>query len=296
MNNLSFLDPRRRHEQNGAMGNFTDFYRCLAYSSQTRSKPRPWLALLGHYLAQALGVPNAGLGYIFYGYAKWIDNTLDEGELSEKEALAFLARQARIVLGDARPVGHFEEVGSFIRGYLRSAAGRPLAPYWFDLMQSFELDARRKNKFLPARLLDRRHRLLGTACVRIVSTLLAGSARPVRSMLGPLARLYIHTDTLLDLTADLEEGYVNIPRQILDACRIRCVQELNDRKEHVFRQHCFRAWMKKKLLGLREDHSRVWVQIPAFPSLPMRLSIRRFCRKKWSGIQRLEHQWAVARV
>ena len=176
--------------------------------------------------------PRVEDAYRAYAYFRWVDDTLDAGDSSglgeagASERLAFLERQksllAQCLRGeapqDASPqenllvelVQNDQEKGSSLRAYLR------------NLMRVMDFDARRRGRLISQAELNQYTHWLAVAVSECMHHFIGHGSFAPRDEARPLAVSAAHIIHMLrDTYDDMQAGYFNIPREVVEGSQIR---------------------------------------------------------------------------
>jgi phytoene/squalene synthetase len=160
--------------------------------------------------------------YRAYAYFRWVDDTLDQGGLSEPQRLAFVARQQVLIercyrgdwprhLADEERmlvdlIADDAENGSGLRAYIR------------NMMAVMAFDAGRRGRLISAEELNSYTRWLATAVTEAMHHFIGQRCRSPHDETRHLAVIGAHiTHMLRDTLEDAEAGYYNIPREVVEA-------------------------------------------------------------------------------
>jgi phytoene/squalene synthetase len=194
--------------------------------------------------------------YRAYAYFRWVDDHLDEGGLSAAERMAFVERQGRLVEELYRGgspetispeslsaeermlatlVKHDREPDSGLQSYIR------------HMMAVMAFDAERRGRLISEAELRAYTRWLAVAVTEALHYFIGSRCGAPRCEFRYLAAMGAHvTHMLRDTLEDVEAGYVNIPREAVEAAGIR--------PDDVDSPAC-RAWVKRRV-ELARNHFR----------------------------------------
>jgi phytoene/squalene synthetase len=191
-----------------------------------------------------------------YAYFRWIDDILDAdepasavaGEAERTRRLEFLERQQRLLGGclDGDPAGavspHEAMLVELVE-HARPALG-PLETYLRNMMQVMQFDVRRRGHLISQEELSDYTRWLATAVTEAMHYFLGNGAAAPRDGTRYLAVSGAHILHMLrDTDKDLESGYFNIPREVLEAGSIG---------PHDVGSDAYRAWVAARVELARE--------------------------------------------
>ncbi|HET9590832.1 MAG TPA: squalene/phytoene synthase family protein [Anaerolineales bacterium] len=186
--------------------------------------------------------------YRAYGYFRWMDDILDTESGTGAERTAFLARQESLLEkcyrgempGDANIqesmlvelVRHDQEKNSGLQFYLR------------NMMQVMDFDARRRGRLISQVGLNEYTRWLASAVMECIHYFIGHDDFAPHDETRYLAVSAAHiTHMLRDTFADLQAGYYNIPREVLEEDHI-APQDV--------RSDAYRSWVKSRVQLARE--------------------------------------------
>jgi phytoene/squalene synthetase len=186
--------------------------------------------------------------YRAYGYFRWVDDTLDAESMTGAERGAFIQRQKSLLekcyrgeilwdvdlqeqmLVDLIQSDH--EIDSGLKSYLR------------NMMQVMEFDTRRRGGLISQVELNEYTRWLATAVTDNLHHFIGHGEFAPRDETRYLAVSAAHiTHMLRDTSDDLQAGYYNVPREVLEINRIG-VQDVGS--------DAYRNWVKSRVQLARE--------------------------------------------
>lgn len=181
--------------------------------------------------------------YRAYAYFRWVDDRVDQDNLTRAERLAFLARQREIVgrcYRGERPSGLLPEeqmAAELIHGDCCAASG--LRTYIHEMMAVMAFDAERRGRPVTAAELDGYTRSLATAVTEVLHHFIGHHCFSPPDDSRYLAVTGAHiTHLLRDTVEDTAAGYFNIPREYLETHGIAAGD---------FDHDLFRAWVKQRV-------------------------------------------------
>ena len=186
--------------------------------------------------------------YRAYAYFRWVDDILDAESTSGPERSAFLDRQKSLLekcyRGESFPdatieekmlvelVQHDHEKNSGLQTYLR------------NMMQVMDFDAKRRGSLISQVELNEYTRWLATAVMECIHYCIGHDEFAPHDETRYLAVSAAHiTHMLRDTFDDVQLGYYNIPREVLDA---------NHRGPQDAQHDAYRAWVKSRVQLARE--------------------------------------------
>ena len=186
--------------------------------------------------------------YRAYAYFRWVDDVLDADSGSESERRAFLARQESLLekcYGGQLPrdvniqekmlielVQHDDEKNSGLQTYLR------------NMMLVMDFDVRRRGRLVSQVELNEYTSWLASAVTEAMHYFIGNGAFAPQDETRYLAATAAHiTHMLRDTLDDVQAGYYNIPREVLEANHIG-PQDVHS--------EAYRAWVKSRVKLARE--------------------------------------------
>jgi phytoene/squalene synthetase len=186
--------------------------------------------------------------YRAYGYFRWVDDVLDAESVSGPERIAFLKRQEALLETCYRRefpsntniqekllvelVQHDQEKNSGLGAYLR------------NMMQVMDFDAKRRGRLISQAELNEYTRWLATAVMECIHYFIGHDDFAPHDETRYLAVSAAHiTHMLRDTYDDVQAGYYNIPREVLEA------NHIGPQDVHSI---AYRAWVKSRVQLARE--------------------------------------------
>ena len=160
--------------------------------------------------------PDWDYALLGYSYVKCVDYVVDDDVDSER-ALAFLHRQRELLEESyAGPIDRElpspDNYGQAI--FVQDANnGSPLRSCFEDVLDTMEVDVRRRNQILSADELDAHFVKTGTPGTRYLCRFASPCMRLPSTYLALSSCAYLWADSLIDVKYDLEHGIVNIPAE-----------------------------------------------------------------------------------
>lgn len=160
--------------------------------------------------------------YRAYAYFRWVDDQLDQGQLSQAERLAFVQRQVTLI--DAGYQGHWpadltpeERLAAELIGTDPEPASG-LHSYFRQMLAVMAFDAERRGRLISRAELTEYSRWLATAVTEAMHYFIGHDAAAPRSADRYAAVTAAHiTHMLRDTVEDLDAGYFNVPAELLAA-------------------------------------------------------------------------------
>src|SRR5512136_1666231 len=186
--------------------------------------------------------------YRAYGYFRWVDDILDADTGSRFEKIAFIERQKSVLESSYRGeppqaanlqekmlvelVRHDHEKNSGLQTYLR------------NMMQVMDFDARRRGRLITQAELNEYTFWLASAVTEAMHYFIGRDDFSPHDETRYLAVTAAHiTHMLRDTFDDVQAGYYNIPREVLEANHIGPQDAHSD---------AYRAWVKSRVQLARE--------------------------------------------
>src|SRR5678816_3794171 len=187
-------------------------------------------------------------GYRAYGYFRWVDDVLDAVDGSRSERMAFLERQKRLLEECYRGVfprdANFQEemLVELIANDHEAASG--LQTYLRHMMLVMDFDARRRGRLISQVELNEYTRWLATAVTEALHYFIGHHDLAPQDETRYLAVSAAHIAHMLrDTFDDLQAGYYNVPREVLEANHIGPQDVHSD---------AYRGWVRGRVLLARE--------------------------------------------
>ena len=160
-----------------------------------------------------------------YGYFRWVDDSLDAESGSRAERLAFLQRQKALLeecYRGARPRDVTAQENMLVELVQRNHdANSGLAVYLRNMMLVMEFDARRRGRLISQIELNEYTHWLASAVTEAMHYFIGHACYAPRDETRYLAVTAAHiTHMLRDTFDDVQAGYYNIPREVLEANHI----------------------------------------------------------------------------
>lgn len=183
-----------------------------------------------------------------YGYFRWVDDTLDTVSSSAAGCSAFIARQRSLLEACTRGAPPqdvtIEEtmLVELVRRNPQKDGG--LQSYLRNMMLVMEFDARRRGRLISQAELNDYTRWLSTAVTEAMHYFIGHDRYSPQDETRYLAVSAAHiTHMLRDTLDDVQAGYYNIPREVLEAHQIT-PQDVHNA--------AYRAWVKGRVRLARE--------------------------------------------
>ncbi len=185
--------------------------------------------------------------YRAYGYFRWVDDTLDGDTGIVSERSAFIERQKSLLeqcsRGERPPDANIQEnmLVDLIQHDHEKNSG--LALYLRNMMQVMDFDARRRGRLISQVELDEYTRWLAIAVMECIHHFIGHDDFAPHDETRYLAVSAAHiTHMLRDTYDDVQDGYYNIPREVLEA-----VPEAKAIGPEDVQKDAYRAWVKSRV-------------------------------------------------
>jgi len=186
--------------------------------------------------------------YRAYGYFRWVDDILDADSGSRSERRAFLERQKSLLekcyRGESPPDANIQEkmlVELVQRNHEKNSG---LQSYLRNMMLVIDFDARRRGRLISQVELNEYTRWLASAVTETMHYFIEHGFFAPQDETRYLAVSAAHiTHMLRDTFDDVQAGYYNIPRKVLEANRIGPQDVQSD---------AYRTWVKSRVQLARE--------------------------------------------
>ena len=160
--------------------------------------------------------------YRAYAYFRWVDDCVDDLDLSLGKRISFIKRQIALVerFYKAEQTGNLLPHEEIIRDLIANDRGENsgLKSYIDNFMAVLEFDAHRKDRTINQDELDWYTHTLAVAITDAIQYFIHNGHPYPESEFRYLAANAAHiTHMLRDMRADMDEGYINIPREYLDS-------------------------------------------------------------------------------
>jgi phytoene/squalene synthetase len=206
--------------------------------------------------------------YRAYAYFRWVDDHLDQPLSTRSERLPFVERQQTLVDNGYR--GHWptdltaEEwmLAALIQGDEEDASG--LQSYIRNMMAVMAFDANRRGRLITERELSDYARRLGTAVTDALHYFIGHACPPPPSEARYLPAIAAHiTHMLRDTFEDVQAGYFNAPRELLESSGI---------DPHDVESAPYREWVKSRVRLARSYFAAGAAYLDRVKSLRCRLA------------------------
>ncbi len=189
-----------------------------------------------------------GDAYRAYAYFRWVDDILDADAGTASERAAFIERQKwlleKCIQGEAPLDTNFQEdmLVELVASDREEKSG--LRAYLRNMMLVLDFDSRRRGRLISQAELNEYTRWLATAVTEVMHYFVGNGAFAPDDETRYLAVSAAHIAHLLrDTYDDVQAGYYNIPREVLDANHIGPQDMHSD---------AYRAWVQSRVQLARE--------------------------------------------
>jgi phytoene/squalene synthetase len=163
--------------------------------------------------------------YRAYGYFRWLDDQLDQNGMGKRERLVFVERQTSLVDQCYRGEWphHPSEEESMLVELIRSERGKRsgLQSYIHNMMAVMSFDAGRRGQLISEAELNQYTHSLAVAVTEAMHYFVGHGCKSPQGQTRYLAVTAAHiTHMLRDTLEDVEAGYFNIPREVVESQRI----------------------------------------------------------------------------
>ena len=186
--------------------------------------------------------------YRAYGYFRWVDDILDAGSDSRPERRVFLERQKTLLekcyQGEAPQGANINEqmLVELVQHDYEKNSGLQL--YLRNMMQVMDFDAHRRDHLISQVELNEYTRWLATAVMECIHYFIGHDDFAPHDETRYVAVYAAHiTHMLRDTFDDLQAGYYNIPREVLEENHIEPQDVQSD---------AYRTWVKSRVQLARE--------------------------------------------
>ena len=186
--------------------------------------------------------------YRAYGYFRWVDDILDAEPTTSRERNAFLERQKSLLnkcyRAESFPDATIEErmLVELIQHDHETKSG--LQVYLQNMMQVMDFDARRRGSLISQAELNEYTRWLASAVTEAIHHFIGHDDFAPHDETRYLAVSAAHiTHMLRDTFDDVQIGYYNIPREVLEANHIG---------PQDVQHEAYRAWVRDRVQLARE--------------------------------------------
>lgn len=219
-----------------------------------------------------------------YAYFRWVDDVLDAPHCERAARLEFLHRQRQLLSGllsGLTPGGLLPEermLADLITGRTDRHPG--LRSYLERMMAVMAFDAGRRGRMIGEIELDRYSTLLATAVMDAIAYFIGHDHRYPESRARTQAVVGAHIIHMLrDTYDDLQAGYYNVPREVLEAERLQAGDV-----EHP----AYRRWVRTRLEAARRGFAEGKAYIRRMGCLRAQLAGYLYCARFEMVLRRIE--------
>ena len=165
------------------------------------------------------------VAYRAYGYFRWVDDQLDQNGMRKSERLVFVERQKSLMDQCYRgewPRDPSEEESMLVE-LIRSERGKRsgLQSYVRNMLAVMSFDAGRRGQLISEAELNQYTHSLAVAVTEAMHYFIGHGCKSPQGQTRYLAVTAAHiTHMLRDTLEDVEAGYFNIPREVVESQRI----------------------------------------------------------------------------
>lgn len=218
--------------------NSTDLIRGLAPTITKAASQQTYYTI--RFLADRDRVADA---YRAYAYFRWVDDALDTESSLSHERSAFIQRQKLLLekcyRGECASDANIKEqmLVELILSDTEKSSG--LQTYLRNMMAVMAFDADRRGRLISQNELNEYTRLLASAVTEAMHYFIGHGCYSPQNEARYLAVTAAHiTHMLRDALDDIQAGYFNIPREVLDAHHI---------SPQVVQNDAYRAWVRSRV-------------------------------------------------
>jgi phytoene/squalene synthetase len=210
-----------------------------------------------------------------YAYFRWVDDVLDAPRCERAARLAFLDRQRQLLSGllSGLTPGSLQPEELMLADLISGQRGRHpgLRSYLERMMAVMEFDAGRRGRLITEIELDRYSQLLGAAVMDAIAYFIGHDHRYPESPARTQAVVAAHIIHMLrDTHDDLQAGYFNVPRGLLEA------EQLTPGDV----QHpAYRLWVRTRIEAARRGFAEGKAYIRRMGSLRAQLAGYLYCAR-----------------
>ncbi len=193
-----------------------------------------------HFLADRDLMADA---YRAYAYFRWVDDQIDQSGMEKRERLIFVEKQKSLIdqcYRGERP-RHLSDEESMLAELIRSEHGKRsgLQSYIRNMLAVMSFDAERRGRLICEAELNQYTHSLAVAVTEAMHYFIGHECKAPQVRTRYLAVTGAHIAHMLrDTLEDVEAGYFNIPREVIESQRIdpRDVQS-----------EAYRSWIKSRV-------------------------------------------------
>lgn len=181
--------------------------------------------------------------YQAYGYFRWVDDIIDTDSCSKTERKAFLQRQKKLLekcYSGENPQDITTQEKMLVELIQQNPdANSGLVTYLSNMMQVMEFDASRRGRLISHNELNEYTFWLATAVTEAMHYFIGNGRYAPQDERRYLAVTAAHiTHMLRDAIEDVQAGYYNIPREVLETGHIEPQDVYSD---------AYLTWVKKRV-------------------------------------------------
>lgn len=227
--------------------------------------------------------------YRAYAYFRWVDDVVDERARTRPERMRFIRRQRELVERTYRhePLPRLAPEEQMIVDLIRGHGGG-LQRYIHNFIAVIEFDAARKGQTINAAALAWYLETLASAVTEAIEFFIGDGYRYPNSHERTLAPSAAHLAHMLrDLVEDVQEGFLNIPREYMELQRIQ-PWELDSLP--------MRMWVMDRVQLARDYFSRGRRYLNTLDHLPSKLAGAWYCQRFAAVLDAIEREGYVLRA
>lgn len=230
--------------------------------------------------------------YRAYGYFRWVDDYIDQEAIPKREAVAFIKRQQDLMECGYRggPLPNTSPEESLLVDLIRTDAEAEsgLQAYIRNMMAVMAFDAERRGRLVTQLELARYTHSLAVAVTEALHYFIGADCATPHDETRYSAATGAHIVHMLrDSAEDAEEGYFNIPREVLALHGISPL-DIDSRP--------YRNWVKERARKARVLFHTGRDYLAWLPSLRCRVAGYAYMRRFEMVLDCIEHEgWALRR-
>lgn len=219
-----------------------------------------------------------------YAYFRWVDDVLDAPHCERAARLEFLHRQRQLLSGllagltPGELLPEERMLADLITGHRDRHPG--LRSYLERMMAVMEFDAGRRGRLITEIELDRYSKLLATAVMDAIAYFIGHDHRYPESPARTQAVVSAHIIHMLrDTHDDLQAGYFNVPRGLLEVERL---------KPGDVQHPAYRRWVRTRIEAARRGFAEGKAYIRRMGCLRAELAGYLYCARFEIVLRRIE--------
>lgn len=230
--------------------------------------------------------------YQAYAYFRWVDDCLDLQLSSRAERLRFVARQQSLleVLSSGQEYGRLAREESMLAELIASdpAPESGLRTYLWHMMAVMAFDAQRRGRLVSRAELGSYTNHLAVAVTENLHYFIGHGEKSPHDSTRYAAVTAAHIAHMLrDTHDDIEAGYFNIPREVLNASRI---------KPKDIDHPAYRAWVRERVEFARQQFNLGYQYLSHVESLRCRIAGHSYISRFMSTLSMIEQDQYLLRA